>query len=71
MYTLGQPQPAIGDIQLEKSAVPDFYEVLVYYGDGIQPPEWGGICADISVQTAGVICKQLGYKPHESPTTYR
>ena len=56
--------PAIGDIRLERyEDIPEFYEVLVYYSDGINPPEWGGICADISLTTLRVICQQVGQYP--------
>ena len=62
----GTPPPAIGDIQLRlyenDPALQGYYEVLVYYTDGIEQPSWGGICFTVTAAEAGVICRQLGYE---------
>ena len=58
---IGQPPPAIGDIRLEQFQNTGFYEVLVYFTDGIETPSWGAICSDVSAKVAGVICQQVGY----------
>ena len=63
--------PAIGDVRLVPYSDPDgrlrgFYEVLVYYSDGIDKPDWGGICSEYSSKEIGkVICQQLGHSPGE------
>lgn len=58
------PPPAIGDISLVQYADETrFYEVLLYYTDGIEKPGWGAICADQStIDGAEVICRQMGYQ---------
>ena len=38
-----------------------YYEVLIFYTDGVNLPHWGGICADISQEAANVLCRQLGF----------
>ena len=60
------PQPAIGDIKLVSnhgdSNLQGFYEVLIYFSNGVDQPDYGGICADDSYsEEAEVICNQLGY----------
>ena len=53
-----------GDIML----TPDIggKKVLIYYGNGLDPPGWGEICADNIVapekSVATVICRQYGHK---------
>ena len=70
---IGQASPAIGDIRLEKYEIMSdmrFYEVLIYYTDGINPPEWGGICGEVPSTTVDVLCRQLGFQPlSESPAS--
>ena len=58
---IGNVPPAIGDIKLQK--IDDtYYQVLVYYSNGIDKPEYRGICSDVE-QTVGItICRQLGYQ---------
>ena len=62
----GAPPPAFGDIQLRlyenDPALQGYYEVLVYYTDGLEQPSWGGICFTVTAAEAGVICRQLGYE---------
>ena len=60
------PRPAIGDIRLVPYSDPsnklvDYYEVLIYYTDGIEKPSWGSICGGLSEKVGTVICRQLGY----------
>ena len=60
------PKPAIGDIRLvpysdPRSNLMGYYEVLVYYTDGIEKPSWGSICGGLSEKVGTVICRQLGY----------
>lgn len=62
-----QVSPAIGDIRLEKLPNSPYYEVLIYYTDGVNPPDWGGICADITQSTVNVLCRQLGFLASGSP----
>ena len=66
LYQGTPPPPAIGDIQLRlyenDPNLQGFYEVLVYYTDGIEQPSWGGICYTVTAAEAGVICRQLGFE---------
>ena len=69
-----QPQPAIGDIKLvpyngegyaahsvESELLQGYYEVLIFFSNGVDKPGYGGICADDSYsEEATVICNQLG-----------
>lgn len=71
---IGQAPTAIGDIRLHKYDIMgdmSFYEVLIYYTDGINPPEWGGICGEVSLTTVDVLCRQLGFQSssESSPST--
>ena len=54
----------IGDIQLvPHGTIQDYSQPLVYFTNGIEPPQLGGICYDNIVRTqATVICNQLGYE---------
>ena len=41
---------------------PQYYQPLVYFTDGLQPPQYGSICYDGVTRTQPrVICNQLGY----------
>ena len=61
-YTGTSPPPAIGDIRLVKyTSETNFYEVLIYFTDGVQKPGWGAICAS-DINEARVICRQMGYQ---------
>ena len=54
----------IGDIQLVlHDTIQDYSQPLVYFTNGIEPPQLGGICYDnIGRTQATVICNQLGYE---------
>ena len=40
-----------------------FYQVLIYYSNGMDQPGYGGVCADDSYrEEATVICNQMGYE---------
>lgn len=42
---------------------PDYYLPLVYFTDGIEPPQWGAICLDlVNSPEATVVCNQIGYE---------
>ena len=58
------PPPAIGDIRLvQQKQNDDFYEVQIYYTDGLTEADFGGVCADKSyMEESIVICHQMGYK---------
>ena len=62
----GHADAVIGDIQLVPTADIDLFEVQVYYGDGLNPPSWVGICHDHSYLVHNIICRQLGYNSAES-----
>ena len=59
-------EPVIGDIKLGSIASDspaDYYAPMVYFTDGVQPPQWGVFCHDnIGIKEASVICNQLGYE---------
>ena len=57
------PLPTIGDIQLvQDHEDTEYYEVLIFYSNGVDKPDYGGICADDSYsEEATVICNQMGY----------
>lgn len=63
------PPPAIGDIRLVPSPEHQgYYEVEIYYTDGVERPEWGGICSHpASPEEADVICRQLGFARSNLP----
>ena len=61
----GHADAVIGDIQLVPTADIDHFEVQVYYGDGLNPASWVGICHDHSYLVQNVTCRQLGYKAAE------
>ena len=61
----GHADAVIGDIQLVHTAYINQFEVQVYYGDGLNPPSWVGICHDFSYHVHNVICRQLGYSSAE------
>ena len=45
------------------SNLPDFYQVLIFFSNGVDKPGYGGICADDSYrEEATVICNQMGYE---------
>ena len=55
--------PAIGDVQLVPSKTPGYYQPLVYFTNGIEPPQWGAICYDGVVKAdARVLCNQAGFE---------
>ena len=61
------PPPAIGDIRLipynDDPTLTGYYEVQIYYTDGLVPADYGGVCADYSYEEESkVICRQVGYK---------
>ena len=58
------PPPAIGDIRLVPyTRLRGYYEVRIYYADGVTPGYFGGVCADNSYKEESmVICHQMGYK---------
>lgn len=40
-----------------------YYAPLVYFSDGVKPPQWGAFCLDnIGTEEARVICNQFGYE---------
>ena len=60
-------QPANGDIKLvpytEDVNLVGYYEVLIFISNGVDKPDYGGICADDSYrEEATVICNQMGYE---------
>ena len=61
------PPPSIGDIKLVPytgdSNLVGFYQVLIFYSNGVDEPGYGGICADgLYREEATVICNQMGYE---------
>ena len=44
----------------------DYYQVLVYYTDGIVEPEYREICPDVEQSVGKVICRQVGYSDLEN-----
>ena len=61
------PPPATGDIRLvpynDDPTLTGYYEVQIYYSDGLVPADYGGVCADNSYkEESKVICHQVGYK---------
>ena len=61
------PPPAIGDIRLvpynTDPTLRGYYEVQIYYADGVTQGYFGGVCADNSYKEESmVICNQTGYK---------
>lgn len=61
--TEGIGEPVIGDIQLVPSTRPGYYQPLVYFTNGIEPPQWGSICYDNIIKAdARVICNQVGFE---------
>ena len=60
-------EPAIGDVQLVPSTRPGYSKPLVYFTNGIQPPQWGAICYDSVVKAdAQVFCNQVGFEMDDS-----
>ena len=60
------PPPMMGDLRLipyQTSQGPDYYKVQIFYTDGIQTPEWRGICTDTTSykEEAITVCRQMGY----------
>ena len=56
-------EPVLGDIQLVPSTISGYYQPLVYFTNGIQPPQWGSICYDSIVKAdVKVICNQVGFE---------
>ena len=60
------PVPVMGDLRLIPYTTPqgsDYYKVQVYYTDGIQQPDWRGICTDSTSykEEAITVCQQMGY----------
>ena len=58
--------PVMGDLRLipyPTTQGPDYYKVQVFYTDGIQKPEWRGICTDTTSykEEAITVCRQMGY----------
>ena len=60
----------IGDVQLVNTSISGMYEVQVYFGDGVNPPSWVGICHDHSYHVHNVVCQQLGYEPVEDSQSF-
>lgn len=75
MIIASPPQPAIGDIKLvpysgvgyaagslKSEQLQGYYEVMIFFSNGVDPPGYGGICArDSYSEEATVICNQMGY----------
>ena len=66
----------IGDIRLvpynDDPTLRGFYEVQIYYTDGVTQADFGGVCADNSYEEESkVICHQVGYKYTSFQYRYR
>ena len=60
-------KPATGDVQLVPSTTPGYHQPLVYFTNGIEPPQWGSICYDSVIKAdIQVLCNQVGFKMDDS-----
>ena len=59
------PSSVVGDLRMipyQTSQGTDYYKVQIFYTDGVQLPEWRGICSDHSYKEEAVtVCRQMGY----------